>query len=146
MNGDKLIISLGSGRFALNTKTVAGIVECAEIPFLPGQSGFVTGIISFRNDPVVVVDARAAIGEPGQATPASHKIIVLAEKGRSLGIDIGEAEVSFMWDEDIEGSDNEYSAPYSSGRVHLEDGAVNIIDWQALFNETSTILSAGGHA
>jgi len=86
MEGDKLIISLGSGRFALDTKAVAGIIEQEKLPFLPGRSGFVSGIVSFRNEPVTVIDLSGALGDFTETAGAGHKIIILSVKGRLLGI------------------------------------------------------------
>ena len=63
MEGDKLVIALGNGKYALDTKTVAGIIELQKLPFLPGKSGFVAGVVSFRNEPVTVIDLKAALGE-----------------------------------------------------------------------------------
>lgn len=145
MEGDKLIISLSSGRFALDTKAVAGIIEMERLPFLPGKSGFVSGIVSFRNEPVTVVDLSVAIGDFTRAAGEGHKVIILNGKGRPLGIDIGSSQVSFMWDDELKGRTTGEKGLYTSGRIYAIDGPIDIIDWQALFNETTRLLTTEDH-
>lgn len=146
MEGDKLIITLGSGRFALDTKAVAGIIEQERLPFLPGRSGFVSGIVSFRNEPVTVIDLSVAIGDFTQTAGEGHKVIILNAKGRPLGIDIGSSQVSFMWDDELKGRTTGEKGLYTSGRIYAaEGGPIDIIDWQALFNETTRLLTTEDH-
>lgn len=146
MEGDKLVISLGSGRFALDTKAVAGIIEMERLPFLPGKSGFVSGIVSFRNEPVTVIDLSCALGDFTQTAGEGHKIIILNAKGRLLGIDIGSSRVSFIWDEELKGAATGEKGLYTSGRIYAAEGPIDIIDWQALFNETTRLLTTEDHA
>lgn len=144
MQGDKLVIGLDAGSYALDTRGIAGIVEMERLPFLPGKRGFVSGIISFRNEPVTVIDLRSALGDFTGAEKAAHKVVVLRDKNRFLGIDIGAANISFLWNEEIEGATNERGL-YTSGRIYAGGGPVDIIDWQALFNETTRLLTAEDH-
>lgn len=141
MRGDKLIIALDAGRFAIPTTAVAGVVEVEKLPFLPGRAGFVTGIISFRNEPVAVIDLAMALGDFTPAPRSSHKVIVLRETGRTLGVDIGEAPLSFLWDEEIGGRTTDEKGLFTAGRIYAADSAIDIIDWAALFNETSRMLA-----
>ena len=146
MEGDKLVIALGNGRYALDTKAVAGIIELEKLPFLPGKSGFVAGVVSFRNEPVTVIDLKSALGDFTGAAPTGHKIIVLSSKGRLLGIDIGSSQVSFIWDNELKGKTTGEKGLYTAGRIYAADGPVDIIDWQTLFNETTRLLTADEHA
>ena len=145
MEGDKLVITLGAGRFALDTKAVAGIIELEKLPFLPGRSGFVTGIVSFRNEPVTVIDLSGALGDFTDAPKTGHKVIILSSKGRLLGIDIGSALVSFIWDEELKGRTTGEKGLYTSGRIYAAEGPIDIIDWQAIFNETTRLLTTEDH-
>jgi len=146
MEGDKLVITLSSGRYALDTRAVAGIIELEKLPFLPGKSGFVAGVISFRNEPVTVVDLKAALGGFTVEEKTGHKIIVLGSGGRLLGADIGASAVSFIWDEQTKGKTTEEKGLYTAGRIYTEDGPVDMIDWQSIFNETARLLAADKHA
>lgn len=145
MEGDKLVITLASGRFALDTKAVAGIIELERLPFLPGRSGFVSGIVSFRNEPVTVIDLSGALGDFTETAGEGHKIIILAARGRPLGIDIGSSQVSFMWNEELKGRTTGEKGLYTSGRIYAAEGPIDIIDWQAIFNETTRLLTTEDH-
>lgn len=146
MEGDKLVITLNNGRYALDTRAVAGIVESEKLPFLPGKRGFVSGVVSFRNEPVTVVDLKAALGDFTGAEKAGHKVIILSSGGRLLGADIGASAVSFIWDEETRGKATEEKGLYTTGRIYTEDGPVDIIDWQSIFNETARLLATDKHA
>lgn len=145
MHGDQIVISLDAGAFALPTADLAGVVETVSIPCLPGRSGFVTGIISFRNEPVAVIDLRVALGDFTAGRQGTHKVIVARDKGRSLGMDIGASELSFLWDDEIDGGVTDEKGLYTRGRIRAGERTIDIIDWQALFNETARILSTGDH-
>lgn len=146
MEGDKLVITLGNGRYALDTRAVAGIIELEKLPFLPGKRGFVSGVVSFRNEPVTVVDLKAALGDFTGTELTGHKIIILNSGGRLLGADIGPSLISFIWDEETRGRTAGEKGLYTTGRIYTEDGPVDIIDWQAIFNETTRLLAADKHA
>lgn len=143
MNGDKLVIELGAARYALDTALVAGIVAAESVPFLPGQSGLVRGIISLRNEPVTVIDLRIVFAPdgPGEEKGAG-KVIVVRDKNRLIGLAIGSSPVSFMWDEELEKSASRGEAGrFTTGVIGPENDPVWIIDWRALFTETARILS-----
>lgn len=146
MEGDKLVITLGNGRYAIDTGAVAGIVELEKLPFLPGKSGFVAGVVSFRNEPVTVIDLQAALGDFTGGAQTGHKVIVLSSGGRLLGADIGSSTVSFIWDDEMRDRTTDEKGLYTTGRIYTEDGPVDMIDWQALFNETARLLAADKHA
>lgn len=146
MEGDKLVIALESGRYALDTKAVAGIIEQERLPFLPGRVGFVTGIVSFRNEPVTVIDLAAALGDFTEGAKTGHKVIILSSRGKLLGIDIGTSQVSFIWNEELKGRATDEKGLYTHGRIYAPEGPVDIIDWQALFNETTRLLTTEDHA
>lgn len=142
MNGDRLVIECGGVRLALGTSDVAGIVEVSKVPYLPGQSRFVNGIISFRNEPVAVVDIRKVFqGLSPEKADGEKKIIVLKQKGRTLGIEIGSARIFFIWNREAAEMTPGVKGQYIEGKIELEDGPVYILDWRKLFDETARILS-----
>lgn len=149
LNGDKIVIECDGARFALDAGAVAGILEVGRLAYLPGGKGFVSGMISLRNEPVTVVDIRGIFQGLPSETPASlRRVIVLKEKGRVLGLDVGSAAISFLWGEDIAG--REVAGPpgrYTKGKIEAGEGQshpVYVIDWPALFDETVRILSPEG--
>lgn len=144
MAGDKLVISIEGRRYALDTSAVASIVEVGHIPFIPGRTGFVKGIISLRGEPVTVVDLKAALGLNPEGTGGLKKIIVLREKNRSIGLEIGSAEVSFAWKEELSGELLPGGGKFIKGSFDFAGGAVAVIDWAALFYEAARVLSSDG--
>ncbi len=143
MNGDKLVIELGAARYAVPTAEVAGIVSAGNVPFLPGQSGMVRGIISLRNEPVTVVDL-VKVFAPEAASEAEHggRVIVVKDKHRLIGLAIGTSPVSFMWDEGAgQQPRREEAGRFTAGVLGPENDPVWIIDWRALFTEATRILS-----
>lgn len=146
MDGDKIVIECDGARFALDASAVAGIVEVGKLSCLPGCKGFVSGMISLRNEPVTVVDIRGVFqGLPAKTAPVPRRVIVLKEKGRTLGLDVGSAGISFLWKDDMAGRTVEGSSGrYTKGRIETGDGQappVYVIDWPALFDEAVRILS-----
>lgn len=141
MTGDKLIIETGAKRFALDTSAVSGIVEIGRVPFLPGQSGFVSGIISLRSEPVTVVDLGKVFGIT-VSEEGAHRIIVVKDSSRLLGLDAGEASISFLWEEELKDcSVTEEKGLYTKGFIETEETRIEVIDWQSLFDDASRILS-----
>lgn len=121
--GDKIVFKLNNRRFGLDTSVVHRVIEVDKIFFLPGQSGIVNGIVSLMGEPVTVVDCRKAL-EGGEGEGQRHKIIVVRDKGRLIGFDVGGANLSFDWEQTEE-----------SG------AAPEPVDWAGLFEETKKILS-----
>ncbi|MBI5491945.1 MAG: chemotaxis protein CheW [Deltaproteobacteria bacterium] len=141
MDGDKLVIELEGTNLGLDTKAVAGIVELEKVPLMPGQSGFIAGIISFRNEPVTVIDVRKAFRSPAQAG-GRHKVVVVRDKNRLLGLDAGPSVISFLWEDEIKAlSPARGDGEYTKETIELEGRIVGMIDCAALFEEASRILS-----
>lgn len=146
MGADRLVIESGGTRLALDTSYVAGIVEVDRVRFMPGRAGFVSGVISLRGEPVAVVDITKAFdGMASAFKPGGpRKIIVLSEKGRSLGFDIGGANIFFLWAEEIAGRPvKDERGRFTSGYMEIA-GPIYMADWQELFNEASRILTTAG--
>lgn len=151
MGRDKLVIEMDGVRYAFDTADVASIVESERIPFLPGNIGFVTGIISLRGEPVTVVDLRRVFnpGRTGQSEEGPRKIVVVRGKNRILGFDIGSANVSFLWNEELKSASKEKTTAgenggYTGKEAGPDAGPVRFIDWSALFDETTRMLSTEG--
>ncbi|MDO8426320.1 MAG: chemotaxis protein CheW [Deltaproteobacteria bacterium] len=145
MDGDRLVIELKGLNLGLGTKAVAGIVETEKIPFMPGQSGFIAGIISFRNEPVTVIDIPKAFGAAAGAEGGPHKVVVVKEKNRHLGLDAGSSAVSFLWEEEIKGlSPAQGGGKYIKEFIDVNGRSIGMIDSAALFEEAVRILSTEG--
>lgn len=146
MNGDKMVVELEGFSIALDTAIVAGVKEVERLPFIPGQKGLVSGMISMRNEPVTVINIHSAFGiaSGARAEQGPRKIIVLNDGGRVLGIDIGSSEVSFLWGEEIKDKVTLHDGRYIKGRIEGKKGPIRLIDAGALFDEAARILSSEG--
>jgi chemotaxis signal transduction protein len=146
MDGDKIVIELEGFAIAIDTAIVMGIKEVDKLPFVPGQKGLVCGIISMRNEPVTVVNIHRAFGITSQedAGGGQRKVVIVKEKGRMLGIDIGNCRVSFLWHEDIKGKTSPHEGKYIKGRIEGDNGPIRLIDPWALFDEAAKLLSSKG--
>ncbi len=149
MRGDKLIIEFQGLRLGINTSIIAGIVEMDALPFLPGQKGLVSGIISLKNEPVVVADLPAAF-ERTEALPRQrpHKVIIISQGGKTLGLDAGRGALTFLWNEDISAGPKtekqENPLKYADEIIETTRGRVLIINWRLIFEEAARILSTHG--
>ncbi len=141
MEKDKLVIELDGTRYAFDTADVASIVESERIPVLPGSTRFVSGIISLRGEPVTVVDLGKVFNPDRIGEEGPRRIVVVRGKNRILGFDIGSANVSFLWEEELKGSAQEGKPAVSAGG---EGRPYRAVDWGALFDETTRILSTEG--
>ncbi len=149
--GDKIVFQLGTRRFGLDIETVHRILEVERVFFIPGQSGFVNGMVSLMGEPVAVINCAKALNAPedrdGNAAGA-RRIIVVREKGAMVGIDVNGALISFVWGEkikDVHRPEKGMEAAHRFIRGILEAGQappVELIDCAAVFEETKKILSA----
>ncbi|MFQ5736703.1 MAG: chemotaxis protein CheW [Thermodesulfobacteriota bacterium] len=150
METDKMVVELEGFSIAIDTGLVAGIKEVEQLPFMPGQKGLVSGIISLRNEPVTVINIHRAFGIASAGSenerPGPRKIIVINDKGRLLGIDIGSSVVSFLWGEELKGKVTMHEGRYIKGRIEGKKGPIRLIDPGALFDEASRILSTEGES
>lgn len=143
MGEDRLIIEFNRARFAIDTACIAGIVEAQRLTAVPGRSGFVRGVISLRGEPVAVVDLTKAFDALSGAVKegAPWKVVVVKEKGHMLGLDIGAANIFFLWEEELKGRPvKEERGRFTSAYIEMA-GPIYVIDWQELFKEASVILS-----
>ena len=124
---DRLVFEIDGRLFGLSTSVVDSVIEVERVFFLPGRKGIVNGVVSFKGDPVTVVDARMALtggGNKNRALP--QRIIVVREKNRSIGLDIGTLQAYCLM-----------AGEQGAGAKPVED-----INWIGLFNEAQNILSS----
>ena len=97
---DRLVFRLGDEAFGLDTSHIDAVVETDRIYYLPGGTDIVKGVISLRGEPVTVVDSSVLEGGGPAPEAATRKIIVIRKRDRAVGLDIGGAEVDFLWEEE----------------------------------------------
>ncbi len=146
MTGDKLVIALKDISVALGTKTVAGIVSADKTSFVPGSRAFISGVISLRGEPVAVVSLPKAFGQDAPAgAPGINKIIVVRDKSRILGLDIGSSEIKFLWDEEIKDAvTRPPEMKFTKGVIEFNGVKLHLLDWEGLFAEATGMLSTSG--
>lgn len=148
MKSDRLIITSGETRLCLTATDIIGIIEVEKLSFMPGQSGIVAGVITLRGAAVAVIDVTKAFDGMEAAAikdDGPRKIVVVGDKTRVIGLSIGASAISFLWEEgsaDIAVSDER--SVFSSGLVRTDGALIRVIDWHALFEETTRILSSEG--
>ncbi len=99
---DKLAFRLPDKYYAIDTANVYGIIEAGEVYFLPGARGSVRGVISLRGETVPVLDTSLLSGIAPKSRQAPGKVVVMEQGGRYIGIDLGESEVFFIWENEPE--------------------------------------------
>lgn len=144
MGTDRLVFEVKDRRFCVDTSDVASIVEAANLSFIPGQAGFIRGVISLRGEPVAVIDAHRLFGgtapEARPGVPA--RVVVVGDGRRTLGLYIGTTKPYFLWAEELAGSDVTSSDErYVDGRIEAGEAPLDIIDWTALFEEAAMALA-----
>lgn len=150
--GDKIAFKLGERTFGVDIDAVYKILEVDRVFFIPGQSGFINGVVSLMGEPIAVVSCRKALDAPeGVVNEMTHKIIIVRDKNKMVGLDINGAVLSFIWKEKIKGTHTYLGSPeelsqgthrFTSGMIDVEESnPVEIIDWTAVFEETKKILS-----
>jgi len=95
---DKLAFRLPDKYYAVDTTNVYGIIEAEDVYFLPGARGSVRGVISLRGNTVPVLDTSVLSGLPPEEKRTPGKVVVIEESGKYLGIDLGENELFFIWE------------------------------------------------
>jgi len=140
MNADKLVLGIAGLKLAIDTTEVAGIVSVEHQTYLPHQSGFVSGVISLRGEPVTVIDVRKAF-KLQDGGGHGHMIVVVRDSKRTLGLDAGGAETTFLWAEELKKSVVvSEGAAFTKGTITLDRDSYVIIDWRALFDEAARLL------
>ena len=99
---DKLAFRLPDKYYAIDTANVYGILGAGDVYFLPGAKGSVRGVISLRGETVPVLDTSVLSGHAPKRHRTPGKVVVMEQEGRYLGIDLGESEVFFIWEDEPE--------------------------------------------
>lgn len=146
--GDMLVFEANGSRFAIGTDAVTSIVEADKISSIPGQTGFIKGVISLRGEPVAVVDLSKAFEEVAKpdgsrAFIKGHgRIVVVRDRSRTLGLYIGTTKPYFLWNEEVEGFlSSEQTGKYIKETIKVGQHTINLIDWGELFEKASRILA-----
>jgi purine-binding chemotaxis protein CheW len=78
--------SLGSERYALQTRDVREVLRCKEVTRLPGAPAFLMGIFSLRGQFVALLDLRKFFGLPTPAATAQSRTLILGQERHEFGL------------------------------------------------------------
>lgn len=120
---DVLAFEVDGRLMGFDTAFIECVVEAARVFFMPGSRGLVKGVISLRNEPVAVVDAFRT--SPEEAGKGPSRIVIVRDRERVLGFDIGSTKV--------------YCLP---GGVDPTGRKAEIFDWTGFFDEARKVLAA----
>ncbi|MBI5234140.1 MAG: response regulator, partial [Deltaproteobacteria bacterium] len=123
----KLLIEFNERRVAVLLSSVERVLEEERLASIPGQRGFVCGVVGLYGEPVAVADLKQVLGLDRTAAH-QKKIIVLKDRERCIGLDIGDAKIRLLWEDGLEGQN------------------IELLDWQRLFDDTASILCPEGAA
>ncbi len=149
MEKNKVVLVCKEKLLALDATAVESVTEVERLFFLPGSRGLVKGIIALRGEPVAVVDLGEAFGVDlaPKGAKRRHKIVVVKDEGRTLGLDIGTAGLGFLWEEELrELSVSLRPGRFVSGTIEGGGRELQILNWAELYDETARILSGGKDA
>ncbi len=148
-NSDKMLLYIGDETFAVDVNMVAGIAEAERVFLLPifqnplsAKSGFVKGVVSRREDVIVVVDIGSLWKISHLSDEMPNRIAVIKKDACTLGICMGNKEPSFLWKEQLANLEFKPSSEeYTLGFIDLSGKNIRIIDWQKICEEMQRLLS-----
>lgn len=139
MLGKYLAFSLGEQQYAISIEYVVDIINVQPITRVPFCPDFVKGITNLRGRAIPIVDLRLRFGKEPQEYTDRTCIIVLEERGSSVGTIVD--SVTAVLDLD----DSQISAPPAfnqSAEAHFiqgvgksENGVTLILDCKAVLND-----------
>jgi chemotaxis signal transduction protein len=81
-----LLVSIPDDVVALPAEPVVEVITSRPYARLPGAAESVAGLVNRRGRLLTVVDLGAALGKAAAATDPDHRIVVVAFRGREVGI------------------------------------------------------------
>ncbi len=154
---DKLAFRLSDKYYAIETTSIHGIIEARDLYFLPGRKGSLRGVVSLRGETVTVLDASLLQGVPPKGGRKPGRVIVIKEDNQYIGIDLGDADIFFIWGAQREAEDNPEAGttrlnaaaptnradPFSSLKTLSPDVEVKDVPCKAVFTLAEKMLVPG---
>ncbi len=142
--GDILLFDTGKRLFFLDINSVECVMEAEDVFFMPGLRPPVMGVVTYRGEPVIVVDVKEVSGDTG-TTERPYTIIIAGDGKKTIGICVGGQKPSVTRVNEVKISDEEENR----GGRGLENTEVNgspaeLLNWMELYDETRKILSERG--
>ena len=128
----RLIFKINGHRLAVALDDVYSIVGAEHFYAIPGQAPPIKGMISLRGEAIAVADIKELLGASSEDDPEkSKKVIIVKDKSRTLGLSIGDEDVLFEWQENLD-------VPGGDGRSE----ETRSFDWIPVYDKVTAILSS----
>ncbi|MFZ3071936.1 MAG: chemotaxis protein CheW [Thermodesulfobacteriota bacterium] len=132
--GDILLFDIGKRLFRLDINSVECVMEAEDVFFMPGLRPPVMGVVTYRGEPVTVVNVKEISGDTG--TFEKPYIIIIAGDGKkTVGLCVGGKKPTFA----RSGEENRSAGGIKNTEVN--GAPAELLNWMELYDETRKILS-----
>jgi len=142
--GDILLFDTGKRLFFLDINSVECVMEAEDVFFMPGIRPPVMGVVTYRGEPVTVVDVKETSSD-AKTLDGPYTIIIAGDGKKTIGLCVGGKKPSVTRVNEVKISDEEKNR----GGRGLKNTEVNgspaeLLNWMELYDETRRILSERG--
>ena len=142
--GDMLLFDAGGKVFCLDINSVECVMEAEDVFFMPGIRPPVMGVVTYRGEPVTVVNIKGSSGDAGPLE-RPYTIIIAGDGKRTIGLCAGGKKPSVARANEIKISAAEESrAGRGIENTEVNGAPAEILNWMELYDETKKILSEHG--
>lgn len=126
-----VVFSLGSERYALNTRYINGIDKCLQMTEIPNVNTYVKGMANLRGNIISIISLKEYLGLDNN-TPDDNTLIFVKD-GEQIGLMVDKVqEVLNIDDSAIESIDS--SSKYIAGIINHNDSIITLIEGDALLS------------
>jgi len=142
--GDILLFDTGKRLFFLDINSVECVMEAEDVFFMPGLRPPVMGVVTYRGEPVIVVDVKEVSGDT-KTLDGPYTVIIAGDGKKTIGLCVGGQKPSVARSGEPKISNEEETR----GGRGLKNTEVNgspaeLLNWMELYDETRKILSERG--
>lgn len=131
-----LVFTLGGERYACETRYACEVIRVPKLVRVPAVQSLIAGIFNLRGEITAAIDIRPMLGLPQPEIGATGRILVVRADNFATGI-LAEAAhgvqgLSLECFEPAQAGLSGSKAHYLRGHFNLEEGAVILLDMEAL--------------
>ncbi|MDY0270113.1 chemotaxis protein CheW [Trichloromonas sp.] len=126
MNSTYLTFKIGKESYIINVENVVNIIEMVDITKIPNTPKHVIGMIDFRGNPLLIVDAHKVLNIKFKEFTQKTCIVILKINNDMFGIIVD--DVKSVIDVDSKNIINNKSSKYIIGMVNIDDELTMILD------------------
>jgi len=132
MNSTYLTFKIGKESYIINVENVVNIIEMVDITKIPNTPKHVIGMIDFRGNPLLIVDAHKVLNIKFKEFTQKTCIVILKINNDMFGIIVD--DVKSVIDVDSKNIINNKSSKYIIGMVNIDDELTMILDINNIIN------------